>query len=224
MRRLTTLMAAVAATFAMSSAHALINIVDNFDAPAVSVFDTVGGAGGSASYSDGIRTIYHEMVTAGANGSGSAAGVTIGGDSIPPGNLQMYNRDTVTSNVTLNWGLAAGFVPATGPVSLYFKVYASDDVIKSINATIDGNVIGPVGGYNIGLVAAPGFGVFFPIGAADQALLAAGGTLGMTFTGNDGWDLSIDEVGFIIPEPATLGLVGLALVGAGVVSRRRKAA
>lgn len=224
MRRLTTLMAAVAATFAMSSAQALVNIVDNFDAPSVVLFDPVGGAGGSASYSDATRTIYHEMVTAGGNSFGVNSSVTIGGDSIPPGNLQIRNADTVTSTVTLNWALPAGFVPATGPVTLYFKVYASDDVIKNINATIGASVIGPVGGYNIGVVAAPGFGVFFPIGAADQALLTAGGTLGMTFTGNNGWDLSIDEVGFIIPEPATLGLVGLALLGAGVVSRRRKAA
>ena len=46
----------------------------------------------------------------------------------------------------------------------------------------------------------------------------------MTFVGDLGWDISIDEIGFIIPEPTSLALAGLALLGAGLASRRRKAA
>jgi hypothetical protein len=53
--------------------------------------------------------------------------------------------------------------------------------------------------------------------------LNAGGTLTMTVDGDNGWDLSLDSFGLTLPEPTSLGLVGLALLGAGVASRRRQA-
>lgn len=221
MRKLSVLMAAVAATFAMSSAQALVLVVDTFDNPAVSLFDTVGGNAGSASYSDANRSIFHNLVTAVPSNDGTFSGVKMGPNSFPTGNLQMSNVDTVTSQVSLNWTLAPGFVPATGPVSFYFRVYASDSVTKNISASIGGN---PIGGFAINQIIAPGQTMFFPVSAGDQALLSAGGVLGMTFDGDLGWDISIDEIGFIIPEPTSLALAGLALLGAGLASRRRKAA
>lgn len=221
MRKLSVLMAAVAATFAMSSAQALVLVVDTFDNPAISLFDTAGGDLANAAYSDSTRTIYHELVTPVPSNDGSFSGVKLGNNSFPTGNLQMSNADTVTSKVSLNWSLAPGFVPATGPVSFYFRVYTSDSVTKNISASIGANSIG---GFAINQVTAPGTTIYFPVNAGDQALLAAGGTLGMTFVGDLGWDISIDEIGFIIPEPTSLALAGLALLGAGLASRRRKAA
>lgn len=223
MRRFSALMAAVAATFAMSSAQALVMVVDNFNSPpvGVTVFDTVGGDATAASYSDAQRAIFHRMDTAGSNATGLFSSVGLAGGTIPPGNLQMRNADTVTSTVSLNWTLAPGFVPATGPVSFYFTVYSSDSVTKNIAASIDGN---PIAGFTINEVLAPGEIKTFVVSVADQAALALGGVLGMTFTGTIGWDISIDEIGFIIPEPTSLALAGLALVGAGLASRRRKAA
>jgi hypothetical protein len=47
--------------------------------------------------------------------------------------------------------------------------------------------------------------------------------LTLRITGDEAWDFAIDSFGFQIPEPATLALTGLALIGAGVASRRRKA-
>jgi hypothetical protein len=61
------------------------------------------------------------------------------------------------------------------------------------------------------------------VNAVQQAALNAGGTLTMIVDGGNGWDLSLDSFGFSIPEPTSLALVGLALLGAGVASRRRQA-
>ena len=46
----------------------------------------------------------------------------------------------------------------------------------------------------------------------------------LKFTGADGWDFAIDSVLFATPEPTSIALVGLALIGVGVVARRRKTA
>lgn len=226
MRRFSALMAAVAATFAMSSAQALVMVVDTFNAPAagVQLIDATGGDVGVAAYSDATRSIFHRLDTAtlvGQNSTGLFSSVGLAGGTIPPGNVQMRNADTVTSTVSLNWTLAPGFVPSTGPVSFYFTVYSSDAVTKSIAASIDGN---PIAGFTINEVLAPGELKTFVVSIADQAALALGGVLGMTFTGALGWDISIDEIGFLIPEPTSLALAGLALVGAGLASRRRKTA
>ena len=63
----------------------------------------------------------------------------------------------------------------------------------------------------------------FALSAAQTALLSAGGMLDMTITGSNSYDISFDTLSLVIPEPTSLALVGLALLGAGVVSRRRKA-
>lgn len=223
MRRFSALMAAIAATFAVASAQATVIVVDDFNNPVAetNVFDTVGGDAGISTYSDANRTIRHKMITAGGNGTGINSSVTVGGATIPAGNLVVRNADTVTSEVTLEWALAPYIPLPTGtPVSLYFKVYSSDAVTKNIAATAS---IGTVGNYSVGFVGAPGQTISFALSAADIAALNGGGTFALNLTGDLGWDISLDEVGFQIPEPSALALAGLALIGAGVASRRRRA-
>jgi hypothetical protein len=53
--------------------------------------------------------------------------------------------------------------------------------------------------------------------------LLAGGTLTATFSGLPAYDITIDNFGLALPEPTSLALVGLALVGAGIATRRRGA-
>ncbi len=224
MRRLLSMIAAFASASALSSAQAVTLTVDDFNAPSVNMYDTVGGDAGIAAYADATRSIYHRMETAGANSTGLQSSVSIGGFSIPPGNIQMRNADTVTSTVFLNWTLPGLYVPAVGPVFYDFDVYASDAVTKHFAVSMGGIALD---GFDINQINAPGYHLSIPIGAADQALLNSGGVLSMTITGDLGWDLSINEIGFVsrsvIPEPTSLALVGFALAGAGLASRRRKA-
>jgi hypothetical protein len=73
----------------------------------------------------------------------------------------------------------------------------------------------------------------FALSATQQNTISAGaGTreLRAVFDGPAGWDLTIDSFGLRerttvnpVPEPSTLALVGLAVAGIGVASRRRKA-
>lgn len=225
MRRLPSVMAAVAATFAVSSAQALVVVVDDFNLPTgdTTVYDADGGGAGIGVYSDAIRTIRTQQVTAGGNFGGFNSSVSVGsGPSlIPPGTLTVRNATTVTSNVTLEWALAPYIpLPIGSPVSLYFNVYSSDDVTKTITASAS---FGAIDTFSVGFLAAPGKQVSFALSDADVALLNAGGTFSLTLSGASGWDISLDEVGFKIPEPSVLGLAGLALMGAGLASRRRRA-
>lgn len=63
-----------------------------------------------------------------------------------------------------------------------------------------------------------------------SGVLDAGGVLELVVNGTPGWDLQLDAFGLAyndpvvtpnpIPEPATLALVGLGLLGAGALRRR----
>jgi hypothetical protein len=132
----------------------------------------------------------------------------------------MANASTINSEVTLQWGLAPGFVPLTGPLSFLFKVYDSDAVQKTLTFTIGATT---VAAFNIGASGVADISFSPVLTPAQRAALNAGGTLGVTVTGNDAWDLSLDQFALIVPEPTSLALVGLALLGAGVASRRRQA-
>ena len=72
-------------------------------------------------------------------------------------------------------------------------------------------------------VVPPNVGLAVGLSAAEQLNLSNGGILTLRFVGEAGWDMAIDSFGFQIPEPTSLALVGLALLGAGVATRRRKA-
>jgi hypothetical protein len=75
--------------------------------------------------------------------------------------------------------------------------------------------------------------VVFGLSAAQQNAINAGGTLRLELTGQSGWDLTLDAFGFDfqstrtpgtpVSTPGTLALLGAALMGAGLASRRRRA-
>ena len=224
MRRISTLVAALAIGFAASSAQALILPVDDFSAPSMTLFDPTGNAGGGVS--SGLiagggfsRTITHELLQPGnPNSTCVDSCVRMGGATFPPGRLVMSNTDNNDSEVTVSWALLAGFVPLGSPVSFFFDVINSDgnpintDIYIN-NVLVAGFVI-PSNSLNITRT--------FGLTLGQQATLNAGGVLQLRVNGVEGWDMTLDTVGFNIPEPTTLALVGLALLGAGVVSRRRK--
>jgi MYXO-CTERM domain-containing protein len=214
--------AALATIFALGNAHALFLSVDEFENPDVFIFDTVKGAAPDAVYTDAIRTITHSWDTgAVSNGFGQQSGVIMGGNTTPPGSLSMYNGVGQNSHVTLEWSLVAGFVPSTGPVSFFFNVVGSDAVPVTISYALNNGAFTNVATFN--QVVPPNVPFAVPLTDAQRDDLALGGTLELKFQGDAGWDFAIDSFGFQVSEPASLALAGLALLGAGAATRRRKA-
>jgi MYXO-CTERM domain-containing protein len=222
MIRRSTTVAALATIFALGNAHALFLSVDEFDSPDVFIFDTVKAAAPDATYSDSIRTITHSWTVGAVNNNvGNQSGVIMGGNTTPPGSLSMFNGVGQNSDVTLEWSLAAGFVPSTGPVSFFFNVVGSDAVPVTISYALNGGGFTNVATFS--QVVPPNVPFAVPLTAAQQAALTGGGTLELHFSGDAGWDFAIDSFGFQVSEPASLALAGLALLGAGAATRRRKA-
>jgi hypothetical protein len=243
MRKFAAILATAGAAFAVGNANAVFLSVDNFNSPNIYMHDDQLGAGINmfagpniasqvgigASYSDATRTIVHNWIKP-DDGSidnllGGGSNVRIGTQAFPNGSLAMNNVSGFNSVVDVTWTLADGFVPSTGPVSFFFAVVNSDAVVKNLSYSINGGAVTNIGTYNTSIVV-PGIDPFaVALTASDQAALSAAGPKSFTLrvSGGEGWDFAIDSFGFQIPEPATLALVGLALVGAGVASRRRKA-
>jgi PEP-CTERM motif len=241
MRRFSTLVAALGAVFAMSSAQAMFITVDDFNGPDMFVVDTTTAASGGVVQgpvgpvnSPGTlqRTVKHELFTGPNSASGLGSSVLIGNDAFPAGSLNVNNATGRDSEVSIAWLLPANFLLGTGPASFRFDVISSDANLTNARlffggaalvsgASALGTEILPVGGFNI-----PGntanTAEFFNFSDAVRQQINAGGWLRLVINGEDGWDLSLDSFGFQVPEPTSLALVGLALVGAGVVSRRRK--
>jgi PEP-CTERM motif len=234
MRKFTTLLAALGAAFAVGNANALVILVDDFDAPYALVADATGadgaahlGAVQNLGYAPtklaSTRQLSHQVLTSGVIGNtGNLSSVSVGGlPNFPVGSLQMANASGVDSEVKVSWTLAP--VALSGPVSFAFKVIESNQgtptTLNTLDFTLNGSLLANV---TLGNVSNTDF--FFSLNAAQVASLAGGGSLVMTVNGTPGWDLTLDSFGLQVPEPTSLALVGLALVGAGVVSRRSRSA
>ena len=221
MRRLSTLVAALGTVFAMSSAQALIVVVDDFNTPDLQVIDQAGG--GATVAGDAVRTLSHELLLGTNTATGNGSVVTIGSQTFPVGALEVANASGRNSEVKVSWNLGANLVPLLGSVSFLFQVIQSDGNPTNVNFLFSNG--GPA--ISLQAFAIPGNTInqnlAFGLTGAEQILLNGGGTLTMVVNGATGWDMTLDSFGFEIPEPASLALVGMALLGAGVASRRRKA-
>ena len=220
MRRISTLVAALAAAFAVGNANALVILIDDFNSPDITVSDltTADGAVVSAATAPNGRVVSHDLLT-GTGGSGTY--VAIGSSTFPVGALEVANASGRDSEVKISWTLAAGLVldSTFGPASFLFDVIESDGNPTSVELLFN-NV--SVGSYSIpgGTLGLP---LAFGVSAATQNLMNTGGTLQLVVNGATGWDMTLDSFGVTIPEPTSIALVGLALLGAGVASRRRQA-
>jgi hypothetical protein len=221
MRRLSTLVAALATVFTVGSANALVILIDDFNSPDLVLADMTLG-GGAASLGPTLpndRTVTHELL-AGTNVTGGNSKVTIGSTTFPAGTMEMANDNLRDSEVTVSWTLVNGQIldSSNGPASFLFQVVASDGNPTTaelfFNNVSIGNYVIPGNTFNLPLS--------FGVSAATQDLMNGGGNLRLAINGDTGWDMSIDSFGVTIPEPTSIALVGLALLGAGVASRRRQ--
>ena len=234
MRILAPLVVAVGAAFAMSSAQAGVLIIDDFGGPdpGTVIYDTVlsQSTNATATWANpsayaSSRTLTHTMlstdpaafvVNAGPNsGSQSSAGVGALNNYFPA-RLNASNAADIDSTVTVEWTLKA--INTFGQAStLSLDVIAVDAGGTTVSAYLGTDLLGT------STATAAGSTLNWSLTATQASSLLTGGKqLKLTFDGGNNWDFSGDNLRMTVPEPATLALVGLALLGAGVVSRRRK--
>jgi PEP-CTERM motif len=223
MRRLSVITAAVAGLLLASSAHAVLILIDDFDTPDMVVFDQLGG-GATVVNSPGLlpngRVVSHELLTGTNTLIGEDSKVKIGSTTFPAGSLEVANASGRDSVVTVTWTIAAGLVPtvAMGTASLAVTVVQSDGNPTSLQLFVNN--------LSQGTFSIPGNTAndtnYFALSAAAQTALAGGGSMKLVINGDTGWDMTLDSFGINVPEPGSVALVGLALLGAGAAARRRK--
>jgi PEP-CTERM motif len=238
MNRFVPVAAAVAALFAMSASQAAVILVDDFNSPAVAVSisdTTIGGAVTSTSTTSAASlAASREMsvdLTVKNTSTASIQGTVGGSDGFL--NFSVSTGDNGIAKV--RWTLPV-FTLASTNNSYFFSVIAS--ALGAVGTTSTPNKVnfaftgsGANAGNNFSLsadvgayaFANPGSAVNFGLNGAQSAAISGGGALVLTVEGGQGWNLTLDQFAISVPEPTSLALAGLALLGAGVASRRRKA-
>jgi hypothetical protein len=231
--RFAPLVAALAAFFAISSASATTVLIDGFDYQpfTISSPNTIGpttttGLAPLSGPLAGIaidRTVTLSTTRIG-NGPSPSATVDV---TDPTTTVYSYSSGAGWNGTsTISWTIPVNsFVPGSGPVSLYFDTVISNSgnpfTPDSNKVVFSGSALGGVA-INSFLPVTGGL-TQYALNSAQVTSLLAGGTLTATFSGLPAYDITIDNFGLALPEPTSLALVGLALVGAGIATRRRGA-
>ncbi|BBB30698.1 PEP-CTERM sorting domain-containing protein [Neptunomonas japonica] len=138
------------------------------------------------------------------------------------GFLTISNGSAEDSEVRVSWGFDADLLPVgSSHYEFLIKVIESDgnatdleffyDGLSFANFDIPGNTLNQ--------------DVVFSI---SNSVLSHDGTLGLVINGDPGWDLQLDVIGLLydspiahsVPEPSTIALFVLGLLGAGAARRR----
>jgi hypothetical protein len=252
MRKILALSAAVASAFAMNVAHSATILIDSFNFPTtganqfikadstgMTATTTVGGLGGTAqvnpsSAADGSYAITRDLFVNCISGAGSSGNPCVNASAASAqglGYLEINTRNNMTASAAVTWTLPPN-ATLVSPSSYFFQIISNTTGAPgNIPTTVDfiftgtGSNVGNnfnLSNQNFGSVA--GVPAAFALGVSDVNALKGGGQLQMLLSSTGtGWSISLDQFALFTPEPTSLALVGLALLGAGVVSRRRKA-
>ncbi|KPF44275.1 hypothetical protein IP87_08280 [beta proteobacterium AAP121] len=227
--------AAAAALIATAGAQASILFVDNFDAPttALTIADTTTGNGAEWQAAPGTLLAAPNIATSrriGAElmsnpfGNGSFH-TTVGGS--PIGVLSAQGTTGTTGKALVEWIIPAVSLPTLVGNSYFFSILASTTGISgatNVNFIFDG-----AGTNDFTLSSSfpssfnlSGTPVNFGLDMTQAGYLLAGGTLTLEFNLTEAASFTIDQFAIQVPEPSSLALAGLALLGAGFAASRRK--
>jgi hypothetical protein len=238
MRKLLAVVVALSSVLGVSVANAEIVLVDDFNEPSASVRIRDIDIGGTAPSMTAVlaspslalnRTVSVDLSSK-ASFADPDAGISATAGGGANGTLNISVDTGTNGTATVKWTIPAftlGF-PAAYNFDVIFSGQGStnDD---SVPNNIDFSFVGNTAGHNftlanqtVGAVTTP-VAKPFALDATQASYLSGGGVLAMTLSGGAAWHLVLDSFSITVPEPTSLALVGLALVGAGFAASRRKA-
>ncbi|GAA5160628.1 PEP-CTERM sorting domain-containing protein [Viridibacterium curvum] len=219
------LLGAAAVTAMSFNANAVL-VIDSFttpqgNTPATAIYDSVSDFTAVSNEVAAAEALggYRELIID-KTGGDPDTNATI---KVAAGKLQYGNEPGVTSVGTVRWdgGLGAsslGGLDLTSYGNTFIVNVTFLDLASGFDITLKAYTGAAVSSYTFHGDAIGQYGVNFSnlLGAADLTSITA---LEMVITGSAGLDLSVDSAD--IPEPASLALVGLSLLGLGALRRRQ---